>query len=67
MLLVGGVKGFIYGVEGVLYVFGVLVLLLLLIIVLIVMELLEKVNSVLWICCGKDMLVFGNIIGVMVF
>jgi cation:H+ antiporter len=67
VLLVGGAKGFIHGVEGVSQVLGVSALLLSLIIIPIATELPEKVNSILWARRGKDTLAFGNITGAMVF
>ena len=66
-MLVGGAKGFIYGVDGVSHVLGVSPLLLSLLIIPIATELPEKVNSILWIRRGKDTLAFGNITGAMVF
>jgi cation:H+ antiporter len=67
VLLVGGAKGFIHGVEGVSHVLGVSALLLSLIIIPIATELPEKVNSIMWARRGKDTLAFGNITGAMVF
>jgi cation:H+ antiporter len=67
VLLVGGAKGFISGVEGVSKVLGVSALLLSLIIIPIATELPEKVNSIIWARRGKDTLAFGNITGAMVF
>ncbi len=66
-LLVGGAKGFIYGVEGAAQLLGISTLLLSLLIIPIATELPEKVNSILWIRKGKDTLAFGNITGAMVF
>lgn len=67
VLLVGGAKGFILGVEGVSKALGVSALLLSLLIIPIATELPEKINSILWIRRGKDTLAFGNITGAMVF
>jgi cation:H+ antiporter len=67
ILLVGGAKGFVHGVEGVSHALGVSALLLSLLIVPIATELPEKINSILWIRRGKDTLAFGNITGAMVF
>jgi cation:H+ antiporter len=67
VLLVGGAKGFIGGVEGVSHVLGISALLLSLIIIPIATELPEKVNSIIWARRGKDTLAFGNITGAMVF
>lgn len=67
VLLVGGAKGFISGVEGVSKVLGISALLLSLIIIPIATELPEKVNSIIWARRGKDTLAFGNITGAMVF
>jgi cation:H+ antiporter len=66
-LLIGGAKGFIYGVEGVSHVLGVSALLISLIVIPIATELPEKVNSIIWARRGKDTLAFGNITGAMVF
>ena len=67
VLLVGGAKGFIYGVEGVSDVLGVSALLLSLLLIPLATELPEKVNSILWIRRQKDTLAIGNITGAMVF
>jgi cation:H+ antiporter len=67
VLLVGGAKGFIHGVEGVSHALGISALLLSLIIIPIATELPEKVNSIMWARRGKDTLAFGNITGAMVF
>jgi cation:H+ antiporter len=66
-MLVGGAKGFIYGVDGVSRMLGVSPLLLSLLIIPIATELPEKINSILWVRRGKDTLAFGNITGAMVF
>lgn len=66
-MLVGGAKGFIYGVEGVSHALGISALLLSLLIIPIATELPEKVNSILWVRKGKDTLAVGNITGAMVF
>lgn len=67
LLLVGGAKGFIYGVEGISTALGISALVLSLLIIPIATELPEKVNSILWVRRGKDTLAFGNITGAMVF
>lgn len=67
LLLVGGAKGFIHGVEGVAIFFGMSPLLISLLIIPIATELPEKVNSILWIRRRKDTLSFGNLTGAMVF
>ena len=67
VLLVGGAKGFINGIEEVSRIFGISALLLSLMIIPIATELPEKVNSILWIRRHKDTLAFGNITGAMVF
>lgn len=67
LLLVGGAKGFIYGVESAAAMLGISTLLLSLLIIPIATELPEKVNSILWIRKHKDTLAFGNITGAMVF
>lgn len=66
-LLVGGAKGFIYGVEQAAEILGISALLLSLLIIPIATELPEKVNSILWVRRHKDTLAFGNITGAMVF
>jgi cation:H+ antiporter len=67
LLLVGGAKGFINGIEQASHIMGISALLLSLLIVPIATELPEKVNSILWVRRGKDTLAFGNITGAMVF
>ena len=67
ILLVGGAKGFINGVEEAATILGVSTLLLSLLIIPIATELPEKINSILWVRRGKDTLAFGNITGAMVF
>lgn len=67
LLLVGGAKGFIHGVESASHILGISPLLLSLLIIPIATELPEKVNSILWIRRHKDTLAFGNITGAMVF
>ena len=67
MLLVGGAKGFIHGVESASTILGISPLLLSLLIIPIATELPEKVNSILWIRRRKDTLAFGNITGAMMF
>jgi cation:H+ antiporter len=67
VLLVGGAKGFISGVEDASKILGISPLLLSLLIIPIATELPEKVNSILWIRRHKDTLAFGNITGAMVF
>jgi cation:H+ antiporter len=67
VLLVGGAKGFIYGIEQAAPLLGISALMLSLMIVPIATELPEKVNSILWIRRQKDTLAFGNITGAMVF
>jgi len=66
-LLVGGAKGFIYGVEQASPMLGISALLLSLMVIPVATELPEKVNSILWIRKHKDTLAFGNITGAMVF
>ncbi len=67
LLLIGGAKGFINGVEGISATLGISALVLSLLIIPIATELPEKVNSILWVRRGKDTLAFGNITGAMVF
>jgi cation:H+ antiporter len=67
MLLVGGAKGFIFGIQSASEILGITPLLLSLLVIPIATELPEKVNSILWIRKGKDTLAFGNITGALVF
>ncbi len=67
ILLLGGAKGFIVGVESGAQILGISALLLSLLIVPIATELPEKINSILWIRRRKDTLAFGNITGALVF
>ena len=66
-LIVGGAKGFVYGVEHMAAWLGLSTLALSLLIVPVATELPEKVNSIIWIRRGRDTLAFGNITGAMVF
>jgi len=67
LLLLGGAKGFIEGVEEFSKALQVSVLLIALIIIPIATELPEKINSILWVRKNKDTLAFGNLTGAMVF
>jgi cation:H+ antiporter len=67
VMLVGGAKGFITGIEQAAPMLGISALMLSLLIVPIATELPEKVNSILWIRRKKDTMAFGNITGAMVF
>lgn len=66
-LIVGGAKGFVYGVEHLAAWLGLSTLALSLLIVPVATELPEKVNSIIWIRRGRDTLAFGNVTGAMVF
>jgi len=66
-LLIFGAKGFISGIEETSSILGISALILSMLIIPIATELPEKVNSIFWICKGKDTLAFGNITGAMVF
>lgn len=66
-LIIGGAKGFVYGVEYLADWLGLSALALSLLIVPVATELPEKVNSILWVRRGRDTLAFGNITGAMVF
>ena len=66
-LIVGGAKGFVYGVEHLAIWLGLSTLALSLLIVPVATELPEKVNSIIWVRRGRDTLAFGNITGAMVF
>lgn len=67
VLIIGGAKLFVYGVEQIGALTGVSVLLLSLLVIPVATEMPEKVNSILWIRRGKDTLAFGNITGALVF
>jgi len=67
ILLLGGAKGFIDGIEGVSIALNVSALILSLLIIPIATELPEKVNSILWARKNKDTLACGNISGAMTF
>ena len=66
-LIVGGAKGFVYGVEHLAAWLGLSTLALSLLVVPVATELPEKVNSIIWVRRGRDTLAFGNITGAMVF
>lgn len=66
-LIIGGAKGFVYGVEHLSSWLDISALALSLVIIPIATELPEKVNSILWIRRGRDTLAFGNITGAMMF
>ena len=67
VLIVGGAKGFVYGVEYFATWLGISTLALSLLIVPVATELPEKVNSIIWVRRGRDTLAFGNITGALVF
>ncbi len=67
VLIVGGAKGFVYGVGYFAAWLGVSTLALSLLIVPVATELPEKVNSIIWVRRGRDTLAFGNITGALVF
>ncbi len=67
VLIVGGARGFVYGVEHFATWLGVSTLALSLLIVPVATELPEKVNSIIWVRRGRDTLAFGNITGALVF
>jgi cation:H+ antiporter len=67
ILLLGGAKGFIDGIEGVSLALNVSALILSLLIIPIATELPEKINSILWVRKNKDTLACGNISGAMTF
>ncbi len=66
-LIVGGARGFVYGVEHFATWLGMSTLALSLLIVPVATELPEKVNSIIWVRRGRDTLAFGNITGAMAF
>jgi cation:H+ antiporter len=67
VLIVGGARGFVMGVEALSTTLGVSALVLSLLIIPVATELPEKVNSILWIRRRRDTLAFGNVTGAMVF
>jgi cation:H+ antiporter len=67
VLIVGGARGFVTGVEALSTTLGVSALVLSLLIIPVATELPEKVNSILWIRRRRDTLAFGNVTGAMVF
>ena len=67
VLIVGGARGFVYGVEYFANWLGISTLALSLLIVPVATELPEKVNSIIWVRRGRDTLAFGNITGALVF
>ncbi len=66
-LIIGGAKGFVYGVGHLATWLGISALSLSLLIVPVATELPEKVNSIIWVRRRRDTLAFGNITGAMVF
>lgn len=66
-LMILGAHMFVGGVEAVAHAAGVPALVLSLIITPVATELPEKLNSVLWVREGKDILAMGNMTGAMVF
>jgi cation:H+ antiporter len=67
VLIVGGARGFVAGVEALSSMLGISALVLSLLIIPVATELPEKVNSILWIRRRRDTLAFGNVTGAMVF
>ena len=67
LLIVGGARGFVHGVEYFANWLGISALALSLLIVPVATELPEKVNSIIWVRRGRDTLAFGNITGALVF
>ena len=67
LLLIGGAKGFIAGVEVLSKTLNISALLISLLIIPIATELPEKMNSIIWIRKNKDTLAFGNLTGALVF
>jgi len=66
-ILIWGARLFVDGAEQLSQILGISALVVSLLIVPVATELPEKVNSVIWICRGRDTLAFGNITGAMVF
>jgi cation:H+ antiporter len=67
LMIVGGARLFVEGVENISHLLLISPLVLSLLIIPVATELPEKVNSILWIRRGKDTLAFSNITGAMVF
>ncbi|CAG7594765.1 sodium:calcium antiporter [Candidatus Vallotia tarda] len=67
VLLVSSAKGFMHYIDQYSQYLGVSPLLLSLIMIPIATELPEKINTILWVRCGKDTLAFSNLTGAMVF
>ncbi len=67
VVLIWGARLFVNGAQQLSQILGVSALVVSLLVVPIATELPEKVNSVIWICRGRDTLAFGNITGAMVF
>jgi len=66
-VIIGGAKGFVFGIEHLAAWLGISALALSLLIVPVATELPEKINSIIWVRRGRDTLAFGNITGAMVF
>lgn len=66
-LIIGGARGFVWGIEHFADLVGFPVLVMSLILIPVATEMPEKINSILWIRRGRDTLAFGNITGAMVF
>lgn len=67
MLIIGGARGFVWGIERFAGVIGFPVLVMSLLLIPVATEMPEKINSILWIRRGRDTLAFGNITGALVF
>jgi len=67
LLIIGGARMFVSGVNTLAENFGVSHLVFALLVAPVATELPEKFNSVLWVRRGKDTLALGNMTGAMVF
>jgi len=67
LLIVGGARMFVSGVNTIAETLGVSHLVFALLVAPVATELPEKFNSVLWVRRGKDTLALGNMTGAMVF
>ncbi len=66
-LMITGAHMFVHGIEALSKLIGISPLIFSLLIAPVATELPEKINSVIWILRGKDILAIGNVSGAMVF
>ena len=67
ILMISGAHLFVHGLEQISHLIGISPLIFSLLIAPVATELPEKVNSVIWVLKGKDVLAIGNVSGAMVF